>query len=136
MVSADIVAGDDLLVRVKEDSDKNRGRHEIAQCSGFIPGSVDAAGIRAEGREEIASTMLGRRTASLSTAISDETKSVMAGGYNSGAGSKTVGRDMGIGLDGVRFRKAQIISRNGYSDNSIAVKPVATHSSVGIVSRE
>lgn len=120
---------DDALLSVAEDPDKNRGRQDSAQCSGFATGSADAAGIKAAGREEMASTILGRITASLSTATRDETKSVIAGGYSSGAGSKAEGIDIGIAFAGFRCQEAQSISRNGYSNDNKPTTPIATHSS-------
>lgn len=129
-----MVSGDIAVVEV-EDLDRYNGRSDSIQCSGSGSGSAAAAGIKAAGREERASTILGRRAASLSTAISDETKIVMVGGYNSGAGSKAVGIDIGIELGVVRFRKAHIVSRTGYNSISIVVTPIATHSSGSIISK-
>lgn len=129
-----MVSGDIAVVEV-EDLDRYNGRSDNIQCSGSGSGSAAAAGIKAAGREERASTILGRRAASLSTAISDETKIVMVGGYNSGAGSKAVGIDIGIELGVVRFRKAHIVSRMGYNSISIVVTPIATHSSGSIISK-
>ena len=48
--------------------------------------------------------MLGSITASLSAARSNETKMVTADGYNTGAGSKDDGTDIGIFFEGVRYQ--------------------------------
>lgn len=77
----------------------------------------------------MASIMLGRRTAALSTAISEETKRVIAGGYNIGAGSKAACMSMGIDLLGFRCWDAQTTSRKGYNNNIMIVTPSHTYNS-------
>lgn len=82
---------------------RSRGAHESAQCKESHPGpTLDKVGSNVGGKEHMASIMLGRIMASLSTARSSETNMVMADGYNNGAGSKDDGIDIGIFFEGVR----------------------------------
>jgi hypothetical protein len=81
---------------------KNRGAQDNNHCNELHARLWENAGSRQDGREQSDRMTFGRSTALLSTDMSDETRRVMAGGYNRGAGSNDNGTDSGILLDGDR----------------------------------
>lgn len=91
---------------------------EMNQCTGFDGPKDRAVGIRAPGSVQRLSIRLGRMTSGTFCATSSAASTGIIWGYNTGAGSKVDGMDIGIVLDGFPDRYAQAVSLTGYSARS------------------
>ena len=76
-------------------------------------------GITCCGQEQMLRTRLGRMTAGLSVATRSDTYIVIAGGYRTGAGSKSLGIFRGMVLEVFLLRNPQIATRRGYRASKV-----------------
>lgn len=80
---------------------------------------VSNRGITCCGQEQTLRMILGRTTAGLSVATSNETYVVIAGGYNIGAGSKLGGSVTGKAFEGFPRLYSQAATLSGYRKSDV-----------------
>lgn len=90
-----------------------KGRHASAQCRTSYEAVKSSLGTRTCGSELMLKIILGKIVPGLPLATRRETKVVIAGGYNKGAGSKLEGHRNESHRQGCRFLYDQARTRNG-----------------------